>query len=72
MHQGYKAGSCQNIRQKRRAICSHDGFHKNKTSIFFTSLCPHSGSRCQGKSVKEAHVGFIPFNIIPSCESYDC
>ena len=26
----------------------------------------------RGKSVKEAHVGFIPLNIIPSCESYDC
>ena len=23
------------------------------------------------KTVKEAHVGFIPFRIIPSCESYD-
>ena len=26
----------------------------------------------RGKAVKEAHVGFIPFNIIPSCESYKC
>ena len=26
----------------------------------------------RGKSATEAHVGFIPFNIIPSCESYDC
>ena len=71
-----KLGYCQKHVQhhlhwpKRVGICSRD---KNETSLGSTSERSHSCIReaVRGDSVKEVHmhiVGFIPFNLISSCD----
>ena len=48
------------------------GFIRTRLCFYLLRSVLKAVRGVRGKSVKEALVGFIPFNIIPSCESYDC